>query len=487
MCKKKIKNKLIFFIISFGTIFLMLMSGTNSFAQNIRIELGKSEVALNEAFTISIFIENARIRSYDEFPEIRGFTKMAKSESSATNMDSSGKITSFHRITQDYRPNIEGTYTIPPFEMTINGQNYSSSGGRIKVNPPIKSSAPDPFDPFDSFFGDDGPQEYVDVKADVFFALTTDKNEVYVGEGFIATLAYYEAETNQAQLQFHELNRQLNEILKNIKQANCWEENFQIDNITSTPVIINGKRYRQYKLYQAALYPLNTEEIIFPGLSLNMIKYNIAKNPGIFGQRRRGEIIELTSDKKRVKVKELPPHPMKDRVAVGEYQLRESISSRMLETGQSFNYTFSIIGEGNISSINNPITLGKDVFDFYPPSVNQEIDKSGNRVTGSKSFTYYAIPKEPGTYNMGDYVHWTYFNPKRHRYETLKARLNFEVTGESTKNMAISSSDLGTFYSIIELENNILSSRINNGRTKLFANIIIFLMLALTLFILIRK
>jgi hypothetical protein len=321
----------------------------------------------------------------------------------------------------------------------------------------------------------------------VFFALTTDKQEVYAGEGFVATLAYYEAETNQAQLQFHELNRQINEILKKIKQVNCWEENFEIENITGEPIMINGKKYRQYKLYQAALFPLNSENIVFPEITLSMIKYKIAKNPSFFGQSRKGDIIELTSDRKTVRVKDLPPHPLKDRVAVGDYHLKESINSRTLETGNSFNYQFNIVGTGNISAINNPETSGADMFDFYPPNVRQEINRASNQITGSKSFSYYAIPKEPGTYNMGDFVQWTFFNPKKHKYETLKSRLTIEVTGQSRKNQNISSADLGTFYDIIELENNVLTSRISNGNTKLFANIIIFLMLALTLFILIRK
>jgi hypothetical protein len=489
MCKKKPQNSIKVILTSIGMAILFLSIGLPALGQEIKIELGQSEVALNETYTISIIIEGDRIRNYDEFPEIPTFTKQAKSTSSSTSIIN-GKVTSSHRIVQNYQPNLEGTYTIPPFEMTINGQSHSSPGGRVRVVPAKPGQQQDPFarDPFEEFFGSsDEPQEYVDVKADVFFALTTDKSEVYVGEGFLATLAYYEAETNQAQMQFHDLNRQINDILKNIKQVNCWEENFEITNVVGVPVEINGKRYRQWKLYQAVLYPLNDEDIVFPEIKFNIIKYQIAKNPSFFGQRRRGEIIELVSDRKTVKVRQLPPHPLRNRMAVGDYHLKESISSRNLETGLSFNYEFSIVGEGNISAINNPATEGKDVFDFYPPNIRQDINRVNNQITGSKSFSYFAIPKEPGTYNLGDYVQWTFFNPKKHRYETLKSRLVVEVTGESQKNLSISSADLGTFYDILEAKNNILTSRVNNGLTKIFANIIIFLMLALTLFILIRK
>jgi hypothetical protein len=43
-------------------------------------------------------------------------------------------------------------------------------------------------------------------------------------------------------------------------------------------------------------------------------------------------------------------------------------------------------------------------------------------VRGSKSFTYYAIPNEPGDFNLGDYVSLVYFDPYEEKYDTLKSR-----------------------------------------------------------------
>ena len=62
-----------------------------------------------------------------------------------------------------------------------------------------------------------------------FFALSTDKSEVFVGEGFTLTLAFYVAETNRAGLSFYNTSEQLAEIKKTITPANCWEENFNIE------------------------------------------------------------------------------------------------------------------------------------------------------------------------------------------------------------------------------------------------------------------
>ena len=71
---------------------------------------------------------------------------------------------------------------------------------------------------------------------------------------------------------------------------------------------------------------------------------------------------------KTITVVDLPPHPLKDQVAVGDYELEEYASTNNLKTGQSFNYEFKIVGEGNISGIDAPTPLESDVFDFILPT-----------------------------------------------------------------------------------------------------------------------
>ncbi|HRG10756.1 MAG TPA: hypothetical protein PLJ08_19425, partial [Cyclobacteriaceae bacterium] len=58
-------------------------------------------------------------------------------------------------------------------------------------------------------------------------------------------------------------------------------------NIEGEHVEINGKGYTQYKIYQGTFYPLNTKDVEFPSIGLEMIKYKVAKNPSFFGQNRQ--------------------------------------------------------------------------------------------------------------------------------------------------------------------------------------------------------
>jgi hypothetical protein len=110
-----------------------------------------------------------------------------------------------------------------------------------------------------------------------------------------------------------------------------------------------------------------------------------------------------------------------------------------------------------------------------------------NRVTGTKSFSYFMIPKEPGQFKMSDYVNWVYFNPRLKKYDTLKSKLVIKVGGESTKNEAIQSNDLGTFYDKMESTDNTLREASDMSWQKWAFNIFILLMLGASAYLVIKK
>ena len=213
----------------------------------------------------------------------------------------------------------------------------------------------------------------------------------------------------------------------------------------------------------------------------------MAKNPSFFGQNRQEDFKTFYSKSKTVKVKELPPHPLQNAVAVGNYQLNEEIASTDLKTGQSSAYTFNIMGEGNISSIERP-TIPKDGrFDFYEPNVQQNVRRENGRVSGTKTFKYFIVPKEPGQYNLGDYFSWVYFNTSKKKYDTLKSKLTVQVVGESQRNQSIQSTDLGSFYDRIDVGDNTLHFSTGKDWLKISTNMFIFGVLAISAFIVFRK
>ncbi len=458
-------------------------------AQNIQVALGPSEIGENQVWTITVTVQNDRLRSYDNFPEIEGFRKRGTSTQSTQNIIN-GQISSSQSIIMSYLPLKQGTYTIPDFTMKVNDQPIHVAGKRVKVGPAVRQQS-DPFRSLfdtspDDFFGR-GETEFIDVTDDAFLALTTSKDEVYTGEGFNTMLAFYVSEDNRAPLQFYELGRQLSEILKKLKPNNCWEENFNIENIEGEAVTIGNKGYTRYKIYQATYYPLNAEPIVFPRVSLEMIKYKVARNPTFFGQNRKEDFKTFSSKAKTIKVKQLPPHPLRDKVAVGDYKLSEMMPSTDLTTGKSVSYTFSIFGEGNISAIQNPDVRRDANFEFYDPNVRSNIKRESARVTGTKSFNYFMIPKEPGRYDLKDYFQWVFFNPETAKYDTLRSRLQVYVTGESTRNEVIEANDDGRFYDKIQTADNSLALMRNNNWQQTVFGVFILLVLGSSAYLVFRK
>jgi hypothetical protein len=458
-------------------VFSFFLISTKNYAQEINIELGPDQIALNETFTIKVTISNDKIKSYDQFPEITGFQKQGISQSSSMNIVN-GQMSSSSSIIQYYKPNKKGNYRLGNFTVKINGNDYSSNGKNISV---VDARAPqrqsNTFDPFDELFGNSREEpEFIEIDDEAFFASSVDKPEVFVGEAINVSLAFYMAESNQAPFQFYEPGKQLDGILKKLKPSNAWEENFNITNIQPERVSIKGKNWVKYKVYEATFFPFSEGEITIPSISWEMIKYKVAKNPTFFGNNRLEDYKTFYSAAKSIKVKPLPPHPLKNEVSVGVFQLRENIKMLNAETGEGITYNFGISGEGNINAISKPKTIQIQKLNTYDPNVRQQVNRGIGKVTGIKEFSYYLTVNEPGEIKLSDHFEWIYFNPNLAKYDTLRPQAVLNITGESKVNQAISNQRLGGIYDLIEVENNKLS----NQRYKYYFSIFINLLLAVS-------
>ncbi|SFB48963.1 BatD family protein [Algoriphagus aquimarinus] len=468
---------------------LFLISGW-AIAQDVQIELGPAEIGLNETFTIKVTLSNEKIKSYDQFPEIPSFQKQGISQSSSMNLIN-GQMSSSNSIIQYYKPSRKGEFTLPSFELNINGQAYSSVGKKITVGDAASANSGNNnlSDPFADFFGRSAVEdpEYVEMDDDAFFSISVDKEEVYQGEGINISLAFYMSESNQAQFNFYEPGRQLDDILKKIKPTNAWEENFNISNIDPEQVTINGKRWTKFKVYEATFFPFSEGELVIPRIPWEMIKYKIAKNPTFFGANRQEDFKTFYSNSKTIKVKPLPPHPLKNEVSVGQFQIRENIKNIEVETGQGFDYNFGISGVGNINAVSAPKRLPIANLNTYDPNVRQQINRGYGRVSGIKEFNYYITINEAGEVDLGKNFEWVYFDPERAVYDTLRPQAKITVVGESKVNQAISSQRLGGLYDRISTEDN----RFLNEKYKYYftvsINVLLLLAVALLAVLIIRK
>src|SRR5688500_16304405 len=87
-----------------------------------QITLGPDEIGENQSWTITITVQNERLKSYDNFPDIDGFRKRGTSTQSTTNIIN-GQISSSQSIIMTYLPVRQGTFTVPDFTMKVNDKN----------------------------------------------------------------------------------------------------------------------------------------------------------------------------------------------------------------------------------------------------------------------------------------------------------------------------------------------------------------------------
>lgn len=205
-------------------IFLLFLASNFALAQeDVKIELGKKNILLEDNFTIKVIIRNTDKSAMSAFPELPNFTKGAKQKVFSKNPLG-------YTITQNYTPTKEGNFKIPTFTLTVNNKDYSTESFNIVVNSP-----------------DEDPEEVETIspekaKSNAFLTMTIDKSKVYIGEGFRISLAFYVAENNTIKMDFaDDLNAQVDAIAKKIKAPDCLEQRILISDLKGIPTVINGK------------------------------------------------------------------------------------------------------------------------------------------------------------------------------------------------------------------------------------------------------
>ncbi len=458
---------------------LALLYSYTGICQENSIDLGKTTLPLDEAFTITLIIQQAQPQNvYSAFPDIKGMQKREVSLTSSKET-SNGKTWIVQRITQNYIAQKEGTYTLSNFSITSNGKEIKSEGATIVVGPPVNPAYKALQDSTLTKEIQAVETEYANVKDNAFLGLTLDKKEMYVGEGLSVILALYVSETNPVELESYKTGEQLVEILKKLKPANCWEEDFHIREFQSFQLSIRGRKYTQYKVYQATFYPFNADTIRFPVVGLNML---VKKQGG-----GKDTYQTFNTIPKYVVVKPLPIHPLRNGIAVGRFRMEESIEHTQVQTGKGFYYLCRIVGEGNFTTVNLSVPESNPSFDFFQPESNLSLNMKGTSITGSKSYRIYVLPREPGSYPWSSYFSWIYFNTDKRQYDTLRSKVVLKVTGESMKNQSISSSEMGTVYDNLESEDNQLYPLLAKDQVRWVANGIVAVMLLIALILILWK
>lgn len=480
-------NILIFFC------FLLSLETNAQQSDDVSLIIGEKNITLEDLFILTVvikFVGDVPTPPDCKFPQLPNLSNKSTSKVTSRSFVGGQQLTTC-TITANYSPNKAGIFKIPAFKVKVNGIDLKSEAFVLKVS---KNTVPDKKESTNSEatvidksnnkkeedftdFIEGNNTQFIDTKEEAFLSLSTSKSNPYVGEGFTVIFAFYVAENNTADIQFSHNDVQIAEIIKKIKPENCWEENFGITEAQESQVTINGKKYTQYKFYESTFYPLNTKPTNFPSVTLKLLKFTPEKNGG-----KKSSTVSFSTHPFTVKAKELPPHPLKNEVSVGQFSIREVLNKYMANTGKSVQYRLQISGDGY--NIKLPEMKNDTIFDFFPPEINDSQDPRNDKIITTKSFIYQIIPKRAGNFAIEKYFQWIYFNTKKEQYDTLKSKVVLSVEG-ATIATSENSSAVTSVYEGIEKTD---STEEASNFVKLLkdeANILIVIMLAGMIYVLI--
>lgn len=427
----------ILFLIYFCTITTIVAQvGENPFS----VVFSSTEITLQEPFTISVKVTGLEQVPLISFPdEIKNFHKRESSRSSFTSKIGGVTIITY-TISQNYYPIKTGIFNTGPLEILVNKQVLRSEGTTVLVKKDTDLSQEE------ELIEEPVIELGTEVKKGAFLAVSVNKRRVYVQEGFNLRLSLLVSESNTAEMDFYEVEKQLEKILKVLKPANCWEENFGIQEIPAIPIEIGGENFTEYRIYQASFFPLNTQSIQIPAVSLTMkVMPKMVEEETVTSKLQTFISKPLT-----ITVANLPVHPLRNQVIVGNYRLEEKISSNQLQTGKSYKYDFKIIGEGNIQAIREPTFTNNALFDIYPPDIENNVLRKKGQIAGEKTFHFQVIPKKNGNFDLSNMIFWVYFNPKKQMYDTLHSSIKLTIKGENIQTTQLGTSESESVYADIE-------------------------------------
>lgn len=420
-----------------GLIGLILLLGGSVRAQSgsdvsISAQATPSEVGTSETVTFEIQVQGAPLSAI-QTPDPPSTANLVLQESTPTTERElsfdSGRLTRRITFTWRYRPMQVGIGRLRSTTIRVRGEAYTTDEIRVRVVPQSqrsRRSTPSGADPRNPSSPPDAQRTGALGPRDVFIRATASADAAYQNEQVTA----------EYRLFFRPGVR-----LRQSRMAEAWdapgfwrEELDVASRPTPRTTTAYGQTYETIVLKRVALFPTRAGT-----LQVDPLRIETEAQPhpqqGRSGQapsRRHYEPVTLSSQALSVAAEPLPSGapPVFDG-AVGQFSLSVSLSDDSVKAGDAVELTANIRGVGNLATISPPgVELPSD-FETYEPDVQTDIDRSGERVRGAKTFTYTLVPRSNGGYTLPP-VTFAYFDPETETYETRRSEpMTLHVTGDS--------------------------------------------------------
>ena len=485
-------------------ILLICSTALTAFAQDVEFKASApAQVIVGNPFQLSYTV-NQRAKDL-RAPEFTDFDYLAgpyTSQSSSTSFVN-GKRTSSFTITYTYTlmANKEGSYTIPPATIKVDGTQHTSNGVRITVLPPDQpssASANNTSTTSQQRTSSNTSTSNVS-EGNIFMRTIVSKTKVCEQEAILLTYKLYFAGVDVAQLTN---NTRLPEFKGFLKQ------DIELGDIQTELEHYNGRNYQVAVLYSTLLFPQRSGDIVIDAAQFEALLrvQNRAQVRSIFDDFFNSYTTvtkPLTAPSVTIHVSSLPAGKTKDFYGgVGQFSINSNISSTDLQANEAVTLTLTIQGSGNMKLLKTPAIDWPEGFEVYDPKVTNNFKTTTSGVSGTKTIEYLAIPRAGGIYTIPA-INFAYFDPKTDAYKTLSTpeytlRIT-RPTGEDANATVVNNfvqkediqqlgTDIRYIHSAIQYPiTNIRPSSITFGSLTFWLCYLIPTLLAALLFVIFRK
>ena len=331
-----------------------------------------------------------------------------------------GKYYSSKSFSYSLLPQKTGKFIIQPFNVTINGANYSTNPIELEVVD-AATTQPNQVQP-------DG----VSLKDKINLVLRVPKKEVYINEALPVKVMMLVNTLSVRDIRYPEINN-IGFIAGNYGQPKQYQQ------------VINGVRYDIVE-FDTVVYPTRTGELMLGPAKLEcnlLVKSTAQRSLGglfnddffnvLFDQAEKRPMT-LESEPVTINVLNLPEDGKPDDFsgAVGQFDFDVNASPIEVRVGDPITLRMNVRGRGNLKAIEFPdFSEGQD-FKVYKPIIKEEeASKSLEQVILPKSETIKEVPA----------VNFSYFDPELGKYQTItKGPIAVHVTP----------GELGQTYNVVD-------------------------------------
>ncbi len=424
-------------------ILAFALTTAGSFAESTQFVMSApNAVRVGDQFRLSFTLNESG--SNLQLPDLSNFEILmgpSTSQSSSFQMIN-GRTTQSVSFSYIYvlRAKSEGTFTIRPASINIDGKVFQSNTLEIKVVKGQPQATQQGGNQQSQQSQQNQQSENVSTtlsKDDLFVKVNVTKSNVFKGEQLIATVKLYVSPNVPVQ--------GFNDV-KLPSFEGFWTQDIEIPNqVSFTREAYDNKIYQVGILKKTILFPQQTGSIKIDPFEITcIVQQRIRQQRSFFDDffdNYRNVEAKVTSDPVYIKVKDLPSAPTGFYGAVGSFNYTAGIDKDKLRSNEAATLKITVTGNGNLKLIEAPkVELPSD-FEKYDPKTSDRVNASDNGLSGSKTFEYLFIPRYAGDYTIPE-LEFSYFNTSAQKYETRSAGpFNIHVEkGDDDQNATVVSS-----------------------------------------------